>query len=103
MKIPSTKKQLVWNFENYCAEFYVGNDAVYPFNCSYETLRNACQLVALRNHKSRPFLADTENREQVREILVALGYTEIERSKEERKERADRALAELKAMGESNA
>ena len=103
MKVPSHMKLKVCAFENYCAEFYVGDDAVYPFNCSYQTVRNACQLVAMRNHKSRPFLADSENREQVRDILEALGYTEIERSKEERKERADRALAELKAMGEKNA
>jgi len=103
MKIPSTKKQLVWNFKKYCRSFYTDDDAVYKFNCPEARLDAACELVANHTVIDLPFDADSVNREQVRGVLEALGYSEIERSKEERKARADRALAELKAMGGKNA
>ena len=90
-------------FKKYCRSFYTDHDAVYKFNCPESKLDAACELVANHTVIDLPFYGDSTNREQVRAVLEALGHSEIERSKEERKERAAPALAELKAMGEKNA
>lgn len=60
-------------FFEYCADFYLGADAVYPVkNLTKPVLLSACNLVAHR--KDIDFEGDSIDRERVREILESLGY-----------------------------
>jgi len=60
-------------FFEYCADFYLGANAVYPLNnLTKAVLSSACKLVA--NRKDIDFDGDSIDRERVREILESLGY-----------------------------
>jgi|11_taG_2_1085331.scaffolds.fasta_scaffold18902_4 hypothetical protein len=60
-------------FVDYCWGFY-GTGQIYDLGASRSAIRSACRLVTHR--KDISFEGDTSDRENVRQILESLGYSE---------------------------
>ena len=65
--------QKVKEFIGYALSFY-GETGMYPFNCSDEIVASVAKFYALQ---SDDFIGTYVDREKVRVMLGALGYTEI--------------------------
>ena len=65
--------QKVKEFIGYALSFY-GETGMYPFNCSDDVVASVAKFYAL---KGEDFIGDSVDREKVRVMLSALGYTEI--------------------------